>query len=64
MKVSKNYVLFVNNMLGVAYYGTRKFGNRISSTTFGDTFDCSLGQLKKNIKILKKQGFSVYSRDY
>lgn len=64
MKVSNNYVLYVNNMLGVAYYGTRIFGNRISSATFGNVFDCDFAQLKSNIRILTKKGFSVYPRKY
>lgn len=64
MKIRKSYVLFVNPMLGTAYYGGGKFDNRISKATLGDIFDCTFAELKDNIKILIKRGYTVSKRTY
>ena len=63
MKVRKNYVLYVNNMLGTACYGNSKFGLRISNATIGSVFDCTLTELKNNIKILSEKGYTISKRN-
>lgn len=64
MKIRKSYVLFVNPMLGTAYYGGGKFDARISQATLGDIFDCTFVELKDNIKLLIKRGYTVSKRTY
>lgn len=64
MKVRKNYVLYVNEMLGTASFGNNRFGNRISNATIGKIFDCTLSELKHNIKVLSKKGYSILKMNY
>ena len=59
MKVRKNYVLFINGFTNTAFYGGDKFNRRISRATFGDLYDCTLTQLKINIKMLLKNNVTV-----
>lgn len=46
-------------MTAMAFYGGSKFDARISRATFGTIIDCTLSQLKNNIKLLIKQGFGI-----
>jgi len=64
MKVRKNYVLFINPMLGVAYYGNSKFGRRVNNVTIGKVYDCTFSELKNNIKLLLKRNYSIFKRNY
>lgn len=64
MKVRKNYVLYINPMLGTAYYGNNKFNIRISESTIGDIFDCTFNELKQNINILLRKGYTISKRNY
>ena len=64
MKIRKNYVLFINPMLGTAYYGGDKFNKRISAATLGKIYDCTFSELKHNIKILKNRGYIISKINY
>lgn len=59
MKVRKNYVLYVNSMLGTATYGNEDFGDWINAATIGSTYDCTFNQLKWNLHYLRSQGFRI-----
>lgn len=59
MKIRKTYVLYVNPMLGTAYYGGDAFNSRISEATFGEIYDCTLSELKDNINRLSKRKYSI-----
>ena len=64
MKIRKSYVLFINPMLGTAYYGGAKFDRRISNATLGQIFDCTFSELKDNLRILLKRGYDISKRTY
>ena len=64
MKIRNKYVLYINRMLGVAYYGGKKFDRRISKATLGKIYDCTFSELKFNIKMLRDKGYEVYKRTY
>ena len=64
MKVRKTYCLYINNMLRTAYYGNTRFAMRISVAEFGKIYDCSLHDLKGNIKRLRREGYTVSPRNY
>lgn len=62
MKISKKYVLWINTYSSFAIYGTKKLNARIYNIPFtmGYILDCSLEDLKYNIKFLKNNGINVY----
>jgi len=64
MKVRKTYPLYINPMLGTATFGNAKFGRRINDATIGTIFDCSLSELKDNLRMLIGIGYSVSQRKY
>ena len=64
MKVRKKYTLYINSMLGVAYYGNKKFSRRIRNATIGMIFECTLTELKDNIRKLLKKKYLVGRRTY
>lgn len=64
MKVRKNYVLFINDMLGTATFGNNRFGDRIENATIGKVFDCTLSELKYNLRILKNGKYRISHRNY
>ncbi len=64
MKINKKYILFINPVLKMAYYGTEKFNTRISKATLGYIYDCSFSQLKNNLKILIKNGYIASQRKW
>jgi len=51
-------------MLRTAYYGNTRFAMRISVAEFGKIYDCSLHDLKGNIKRLRREGYTVSPRNY
>lgn len=51
-------------MNGTAFYGGKKFSSRISNASFGNIFDCTLTELKENIKTLRERKYTVYKRKY
>ena len=55
MKIRKNYTLFINHSIKTAFYSGYIFNKRISKTPLGHIYDCSLNELKHNIKVLKKK---------
>ena len=59
MKIRKNYTLYINEMLGTATFGNRKFSDRINDATIGKIFDCDFSELKYNLKILTQRGYNV-----
>lgn len=59
MKIRKSYVLYINNATKMCFYGGDAFNNRISKITLGEIYDCSLHQLKNNIRILENNNFSI-----
>ena len=64
MKIRKRYVLFINPMLGTAYYGNEKFDRRISQATLGDIIDCTFSELKHNLRMLVNRGYTISKRNY
>jgi len=64
MKIRSNYTLFINPMLGTAYYGNGKFSRRIYRATLGLIYDCNLSELKQNIRNLQERGYTISSRNY
>ena len=64
MKVRKTYPLYINSMLGTATFGNAKFGRRIDRATIGQIFDCTLSELKDNLRMLIKRGYTVSQRKY
>ncbi len=59
MKVRDNYTLYVNNLLGVAFFGGSSFNNRMLNATLGEIYQCDFSQLKYNIGVLQAKGFLV-----
>ena len=64
MKIRKQYVLYINEMLCTAYYGTDKFNKRISNATFGLVYDCTFSELMTNLRILKNKNYTINRRKY
>ncbi len=64
MKIRRNYHLFINSMTRMAFWGGTAFNYRISQATLGELYDCSLTELKNNIKLLKNNGFTVSQQKY
>lgn len=64
MKIANNYTLYINPLLNTASYGTTKFNRRISKATFGTIIDCTLSQLKQNVRILTGSGYIVGMRKH
>lgn len=64
MKIRKYYVLYVNNMNQTAFYGNARFNARISAATFGVIYDCTLTELKHDIRILRDLNYYVTNRKY
>jgi len=59
MKIRKQYTLFINGLTATAFWGGSGFNNRISRATLGTIYDCTLSELKSNIKQLTSTGFLV-----
>ena len=64
MKIRKKYVLYINDMLGTAYFGNSSFSARIAHASIGEIIDCTLSELKHNIRLLLKRGYKVSKRNY
>jgi len=64
MKIRKTYTLFINPMLGTAFFGNDKFSRRIDKATLGEIYDCTLSELKQNLKILLNRGYTVLKMNY
>ena len=64
MKVRKTYPLYVNPMLGTATFGNSRFSRRIMGVTIGTVYDCTLDELKHNIRTLIKRGYTIAKRYY
>jgi len=64
MKIRKQYVLFINPMLGTAFFGNHKFSERINEATLGEIYDCTFSELKQNLKMLLNRGYTISKRNY
>lgn len=67
MKVSKKYSIFINDMTGCAFYGTKKFTRRVTFSQdqlLGTWLECSLHELIYNIRLLEKKKFMVFGRKH
>jgi len=64
MKVRKEYVLYVNQMLGIGVFGNNKFNRRVVNYTIGTLFYCSLSDLKYNIRQLTCRGYQIIKQNY
>ena len=64
MKISKKYVLFINSITKHAFFGTEKFDLRISKVKFGQIYDCNFLQLKKNLKYLEENGYTISKKKW
>ena len=64
MKTRKHYVLFINSMLKTAYFGGRKFDQRISAATLGVIYDCTFRELVDNLRMLTDRGYTISKRTY
>ena len=64
MKIRKRYTLFINPMLGTAFFGNDKFSKRINDATLGEIYDCTLSELKQNLKILLNRGYTILKTNY
>ena len=64
MKIRKQYVLFINPMLGMAFYGNHKFSRRINEATLGEIYDCTFSELKENLRHLLNRGYTISKRNY
>ena len=64
MKTRKRYVLFINSMLKTAYFGGRKFDQRISAATLGTIYDCTFRELVDNLHVLSGKGYTIAKRTY
>lgn len=62
MKISKNYVLRINDYLGTAVWGSKEYDKYISDLNIdiGRIIDCNLSDLKFNITHLQNRGYKVY----
>ena len=63
MKIRKNYILYVSQR-GDAFYGGRKFESRIGEPSLGTIIDCTLSELKANVKRLRENGYSVIQQKW
>lgn len=57
MKIRKKYILVINPLLMVAYYKKTASDIDVSRDSIVDVWDCTLGELKRNIRILERKGF-------
>ena len=64
MKIRKQYVLFINPMLGTAFFGNHKFSGRINEATLGEIYDCTFSELKQNLKMLLNRGYTILKMNY
>jgi hypothetical protein len=64
MKIRKKYTLFVNSMLGAAFYGGKKFSRRIDDATLGEIYDCTFSELKQNLQMLSRRGYTIFKMKY
>jgi len=64
MKIRKHYVLYVNQITGMAFIGNFLFGYRINRTTIGTVIDCDFNEIVHNVKLLSKKGYTISKRYY
>lgn len=64
MKVRKRYTLYINDMLGTACYGNMKFNKRIINASIGKIYICTFSELMKNLRKLRKLGYSIWKRNW
>jgi len=64
MKIRKQYTLFINPMLGTAFFGNNKFSTRINEATLGEIYDCTFSELKQNLKMLLNRGYRILKMNY
>ena len=64
MKIKKNYLLYINSQTKTAFYGNSKFENRISNSTLGLLYDCTLRELVENLKRLEEEGYTLMKMNH
>lgn len=62
MKVANNYILVVNNFTNSATYCTKLSEVKTLNQPLSNVYDCSLKQLKHNIRLLRSKGLTVLRR--
>lgn len=59
MKIRKHYVMVVNSLLATATYKRKSNYNDTCYDSIVEVWDCSLSELKSNLKNLAKKGFTI-----
>lgn len=62
MKVARNYILVVNHFTYSATYSTKSNKAKVWNQPLSNVYDCSLNELKHNIRLLRSKGLTVIRR--